>query len=109
MTATYYSYHMMTEKLLFGVALTNEHMNEATLRIAKYLRDCGAAGIADKLGLYLEERERDGKIVWRRICFRLSGDELTVKELCNIGLFLPYGALYGKCGMGEPNEQEELH
>ena len=99
MTANYYRFHDLTDHLFYGVALTDEHMNEAALKVAEYLRDNGAADITEKLGLFLQEHVRDGKVWRRRICYRLTGKELTPVEIGNIGLFLPYGALYGKCGM----------
>ena len=92
----YYAYHDMTERLFYGVALTDEHMNKATTKIAKYLNDGGANSIVDALGICIQERERNGKIYYRRMVYRLTGEELSIKEICNLGLFLPYGAYYGQ-------------
>lgn len=95
----YYEYHDMTEKMFFGVALTDEHLNNITLQIAKYISDGNAQPITDALGLCVIERKRDGRVWYRRICYRLTGQELTPKEIMNIGLFLPHGAYYGKCNV----------
>lgn len=95
----YYEYHNMTEKLFFGVALTDEHMSDATAQIAKYLSDGGAKNIMDALGLCISEIEQDGRVWYRRIVHKLDGRELSVNEIGNIGLFLPYGAYYGRCNV----------
>ena len=41
MTCNYYEYHQLTEELLYGVALTTQHMNHATEKIRRYLHDGG--------------------------------------------------------------------
>ena len=87
----YYEYHDMTEKLFFGVTLTDEHMNTATKQIAKYLGSGGAQPIADALGICVMERVRGGRVVWRRLVHKMGAEELTINEICNIGLFLPHG------------------
>ena len=97
----HFEYRRMTEKLFFGITLTDEHMNTATEQIAKYLGSGGAQPIADALGICVMERERDGRVVWRRLVHKRGAEELTVNEICNIGLFLPYGPLHGKCGVPE--------
>lgn len=96
---TYYKYHDFAEKLFFGVALTNEHMNEATIKIANYLCSNGAFEIVNALGIGIVEFRTGEKVTRRRICYKLSGKELTVTEIMNIGLFLPYGANYGRYNM----------
>ena len=100
MSINYYRYHELTEKLFYGVPLTDEHLNEAHEQIAKYLADGGAKPITDALGLvFIERVYGDGKLITRRICYKVSGRELTPVEIGNIGLFLPYGSHYGSMGV----------
>ena len=45
MTCNYFEYRDLTEKLFFGVALTQEHLNNATEEIRRYIVDGGAGDV----------------------------------------------------------------
>ncbi len=95
MTANYVDYQKMMNKLFFGVALTEKHMNKATETIRKYLCDTGAADTVKRLGVGIELIERDGKLIKERFVYvsrEAEGRELSVSEIINIGLFLRGGA-----------------
>lgn len=97
MKANAYEYLKMTDKMFYGVALTDEHMNNAVENIRKYLVASGALEIVDRLGIGMRIEERDGKVVRRRMIY-LSGEnrgkELSIHEMQNIGMFLRGGAYY---------------
>lgn len=51
MTCNYFEYRDMTEKLFFGVPLTQEHLNNATEEIRRYIVDGGAGDVMLSLGI----------------------------------------------------------
>lgn len=98
----YSEYSRLTDKLFFGVGLSNEHMNTATAVVAKYLSNGGAAPLGDYLGIRISERlDASGNLLYRRFVYGKDGKELTVREICGIGHFLPGGACYGRNGAPE--------
>ena len=106
MTCNYFEYRNMTEKLFFGVALTQEHLNRATEEIRRYIVDGGAGDVMLALGIGIKVITKEAVLLPKEIvkrCFvyidgENKGRELDRHEIMNIGMFLKDGALYGKCG-----------
>ena len=105
-TCNYIEYQRMTNSLFFGVALTDKHMNEATEHIRLYFINGGALEIVNALGIGIKVVERPrlnqpSEVIEQRFIY-LSGEnagrELTVNEICSIGMFLRGGPYYGKVG-----------
>lgn len=92
---TYYQYHDYVAKFYFGHALTDEHLNNATENIAHFVVNHGAQDIIENLGICIVERWRGERMLTRRFCFA-DRAELTIKQIMSLGLFLPYGAYFGK-------------
>ena len=90
----YYTYHDYVEKFYFGHALTEEHLNDATTSIAKYIVDGGAKELIESLGVVICERWESDRMISRRFCFS-DKQELTFKQIMALGLYLPFGAYYG--------------
>lgn len=107
MTCNYFDYMNMTEKMFYGVALTDTHLNNVTESIRKYLIEGGAGDIVKTLNIGIKVVTRKAilfpdEIVKRRFIWldgERKGQELSVNEICAIGLFLKHGAFYGKCGI----------
>lgn len=51
MTCNYFKYKKMTEKAFYGVALTDDHLNNVTEQIRQYLVNGGAGNIVSALGI----------------------------------------------------------
>ena len=86
MTCNYFEYREMTDKLFYGVALTDSHLDNATEKIQNYFVYGGAENILKQL-----------KIGTRVITMKTTlhkGEELTIREIENIGMFLKHGAMY---------------
>lgn len=105
MTCNYFEYKNMTERLFYGVPLTNNHLNDATEQIRLYLTKGGAGDVMKKLGIGIRIKEKQyifpelNEIVERRFVFidgENKGRELTIDEIVAIGLFLKHGVFYGK-------------
>ena len=103
MTCNYFEYKKMTDELFYGVALTNFHLDNATEKIQNYLIYGGAGNIMKwlKIGVRVVAMETtlpSVEIIRRRFIWlddRHSGEELTIREIENIGMFLKHGAMYG--------------
>ena len=97
MRLDYFTYRAMTEKLFYGVALTDEHMTTASRLIFRYLADNGVSelihnGMAPELGkIQLVERMNEHGTS-ARLC--IDGEEMTIRELESIGYLLPHGMIY---------------
>ena len=106
MTCNYIEYQRMTNSLFFGVALTEDHLNSAVNRIQSYLMDGGAIDTVNYLGIGVQtiskpKAPRVYTVVRRRFVYiggENAGRELTVNEICAIGMFLRGGPYYGKIG-----------
>lgn len=101
MTCNYFDFRKLTDKLFYGVALTEEHLNNATEQIRKYLADGGATPVTNALGIGVQFEEREGKVVRERIVYtegRYKNTELHISEIEDIGHYLKHGCLYGRCG-----------
>lgn len=106
MTCNYFDYQDMTDKMFYGVALTDNHLNNATEQIVRYLVEGGAGNTVKALGIGIKIEERQhpmfpelNKVIKKRLVFidgERKGEELTINEVQNIGMFLKYGAFYGK-------------
>lgn len=106
MTCNYFDYRDMTDQMFYGVALTDNHLNDATEQIRRYLVDGGAGAIVKALGIGIKVEEKQyqllpelNKIIKRRFAFvegENKGRELTIDEIKGIGMFLKHGAFYGK-------------
>lgn len=106
MTCNFFDYVDMTDKMFYGVALTDIHLNNVTEQIRKYLVEGGAGDIVKALGIGIKVEEKQhpmfpefNKVIKRRFVFidgENKGRELTRHEIQGIGMFLKYGAFYGK-------------
>ena len=107
MTCNYFEYRDMTEKLFFGVPLTQEHLNRATEEIRRYIVDGGAGDVMLSLGIGIKVITKEAvllpsEVVYRRFIWlegERKGKELDRNEIEGIGMFLKHGAFYGKCGI----------
>ena len=96
----------MTDKLFYGVPLTDKHLNNATEQIRKYLVDGGAGDVVRMLGIGIKVEEKRhllfpelNEVIKKRFVFvdgERKGEELTIDEIKGIGMFLRYGAFYGR-------------
>ena len=94
MKCNYFDYQNLTEQLFDGVALTEEHLNEATETIRQYLVSGGAAKRMEEFGIGIKTIERAGKEIRRRFVYlrgKDEGQELTIHEIKNIGKLLKHG------------------
>ena len=97
MRLDYFTYRSMTEKLFYGIALTDQHMTTVSRLIFRYLADNGVSeliqnGMAPEFGkIQLVERMSD-KGTSARLC--IDGEEMTIRELESIGYLLPHGMIY---------------
>ena len=104
MTCNYFEYRDMVDKLFYGVALTDNHLNNATEQIRKYLVNGGAGEVVQMLHIGIKVVSRESLLLGKEImCVRFvwldgerKGEELSVNEICNIGMFLKHGAFYNK-------------
>lgn len=104
MKCSYFEYRELTDKLFYGVALTDQHLNDATEQIRRYLIDGGAGNIIKKLNIGIQVTTKEAALlpaeVIRRRFIWLSGErkgeELSIDEIRGVGMFLKHGALYGK-------------
>lgn len=107
MTCNYFKYKEMTEKAFYGVALTDDHMNNITEQIRQYLVSGGAGNIISALGIGIKVVTKKlillpEEVVYRRFVWisgERKGTELERHEIEAIGMFLKDGAFYGKCGV----------
>ena len=107
MACDYFGYKELMEKLFYGVALTDSHLNSATEQIRRYLVDGGAGNVVKALGIGIKVVTKEAallpsEIVSRRFIWlngERKGEELDRSEIEGIGMFLKHGALYGKCGI----------
>lgn len=104
MSANYFEYREMMEKLFCGAALTDNHLNNATEQIRQYLVNNGAGNIVNALGIGVKVIAKESvllpsEVVYRRFVWlkgARKGEELHRNEIENIGMFLKQGAFYGK-------------
>lgn len=104
MSCDYFTYRDITEKLFYGVALTESHMNNATEIIRQYLVDGGAGKLVNTLGIGIKVTTKKCvllplEVIRRRFVWikgERKGEELDINEIKNIGMFLKHGALYGR-------------
>ena len=106
MTCNCFEYHEMTEKMFYGVALTDEHLNAATERIRIYLVNGGAAPIMAALHIGIKVITKEyfpfselNQVLRRRFVWldgERKGQELSIAEIQGIGMFLEHGCYYGR-------------
>ena len=104
MKCDYFEYKNLTDRLFYGVALTDKHLNNATEQIQQYFINGGAGKVVQMLhiGINVVTKETmllEPEVVKRRFIWldgERKGEELTVNEICNIGMFLKHGAFYNK-------------
>lgn len=109
MTCNYFDYIDMTDEMFYGVALTDNHLNNVTEQIRKYLVEGGAGDILKALGIGIKIEEKQhpmfpelNELIKRRFVFvegENKGRELTRLEIQGIGMFLKHGAFYGRIKM----------
>ena len=63
MTCNYFEYRDMTEKLFFGTLLTQEHLNNATEEIRRYIVDGGAGDVMLALGIGIKVITKDAVLL----------------------------------------------
>ena len=97
-------YNKLTDKLFYGVLLTENHLNNAMETIKNYLFEGGEGYILNYLGICYRTVERissvnpeDNEVIKK--CFVYfrgdrKGEELTLREVENIGFFLIGGGWY---------------
>lgn len=106
MKCNYFEYMELTEKLFYGVALTDNQLNNAAEKIKQYLVDGGAGEVVKSLGIGFRIVEKQfnvfpelNEVIRKRFVFvegERKGEELTINEIRSIGMFLKHGAFYGK-------------
>lgn len=107
MTCNYFEYRKMTDKMFYGVPLTDDHLNTITEQIRQYLVNGGAGSVMVALGIGFKITTKKevllpDEIVYRRFIWldgERKGEELYRNEIESIGMFLKYGPFYGKCGV----------
>lgn len=97
-------YNKLTDKLFYGVLLTENHLNNAMETIKNYLFEGGEGYILDYLGICYRTVERissenpeDNEVIKK--CFVYirgdhKGEELTFREVEKFGHFLIGGGWY---------------
>ena len=70
MTCNYFEYRDLTEKLFFGVALTQEHLNNATEEIRRYIVDGGAGDVMLSLGIGIKVITKEAVLLPKEIVKR---------------------------------------
>lgn len=104
MECTYFEFEKLFNKLFFGVALTDEHLNTATEQIRLYLVSGGAGEVVKMLNVGIKVVSKESFLLGEEIVSRrfvwLAGDqkgeELTANEIFSIGMYLKYGPFYNK-------------
>lgn len=104
MTCNYFEYRDMTEKMFYGVALTDSHLNNVTEQIRQYIVNGGVGEIVKGLNIGIKLVTRKAlllseEVIKRRFIWldgEQKGEELTVNEIIGIGMFFKNGAFYGK-------------
>ena len=104
MECTYFEFEKLFNKLFFGVALTDEHLNNTTEQIRRYLVNGGAGEVVKMLHVGIKVVSKESFLLGEEIVSRrfvwLAGDqkgeELTVNEIFCIGMYLKYGPFYNK-------------
>ena len=101
----YFEYNKLVNSLFCGVALTDEHLNNATEIIRLYIVNGGATQIIQDLGIGIRIVEKQfplmpelNTVISRRFIYingERKGEELTINEIVSIGMFLRGGAYYG--------------
>lgn len=103
MKCNYIEYHKLTDKMFYGVAQTDSHLNEYTEILRQYLINCGAGNLIQKLGVGVQVTKKQNgllpeEVVMRRFVW-LRGDRkgelLSKTEIEALGMFLPGGGLHG--------------
>ena len=95
MTCNYFKYRELTDKLFYGVPLTDPHLDNATEKIQNYLVYGGAGDILKRLKIgvrvvtmeYTETTLPSVEIIRRRFIWlddRHNGEELTTRERLKI-------------------------
>ena len=104
MRCNYFEYRDMVDKLFYGTALTDKHLDNTTEQIRLYLVNGGAGEVVKALNIGIVVVTKNNiltgidivrtRFVWldgERKC-----EELTINEIQNIGMFLKHGAFYNK-------------
>ena len=107
MICNYFEYRDLMDKLFYGVALTDGHLNNATEQIRRYIVNGGAGNVMKSLGIGIKVVTKEAvllptEVVSRRFVWlngERKGEELDRNEIENIGMFLKHGAFYGRYGV----------
>ena len=104
MDCNYFEYQKLADKLFYGVALTDSHLNAATEQIRQYLVNGGAGHVVKALCIGLKVVTKESvllpqEVIRKRFVWldgERKGEELSVNEIRSIGMFLKYGAFYNR-------------
>ena len=104
MKCNYIEYHKLTDKMFYGVAQTDLHLNKYTEILRQYLVNDGAGDVMSKLGIGIRIVSRKigllpEEVITRRFIWlkgNRQGSLLNQAEIEAIGMFLRGGALYGE-------------
>ena len=100
MTANYFEYREMTEKIFYGIQLTDNHLNHSTEKLRQYLVNGGAGEILQKLNIGIKVITKEALLLPKETIYERfvwldgnkKGEELDRHEIEGIGLFLKHGA-----------------
>lgn len=100
MTANYFEYREMTEKIFYGIPLTDNHLNHSTEKLRQYLVNGGAGEIIQKLNIGIKVITKEAPLLPKETIYERfvwldgnkKGEELDRNEIEAIGLFLKNGA-----------------
>lgn len=107
MTCNYFEYRDMTEKMFYGVVLSDHYLNAVTEQIRQYLINGGAGNVVKQLRIGIQVTTKESvllpsEIIRRRFVW-LDGErkweELNIDEIRGIGMFLKCGSFYRKFGI----------
>lgn len=67
MTCNYFEYKDMTEKMFYGVALTDSHLNNVTEQIRQYIINGGAGEIVKTLNIGIKVITKKALLLQRKL------------------------------------------
>ncbi len=103
MKCNYIEYHRLTDRMFYGIAQTDAHLNQYTEVLRQYLINGGAGDIMLKFGVGIQLTTKKlmllpEEVIMRRFIWlkgNKKGELLERYEIEALGMFLPGGALYG--------------
>ena len=100
MIANYFEYREMTEKIFYGIPLTDNHLNHSIEKLRQYLVNGDAGEILQKLNIGIKVITKEALLLPKETIYErfvwLDGDkkgkELDRNEIEASGMFLKNGA-----------------